>query len=91
MRSWPITVPTESGSLDRQSIQLLFLYKEFKDLNLITNPGNYIKVDTERDRFIIDGLVHKAMGDTFVSQIGNRDLLVSIIVKREDTPTGTFR
>lgn len=90
MRSWPITVPTESGAVDRQSIQLLFLRKELADLGLLSS-GGYMQMDTERDRFIIDGLVYKNVGDTFVSQAGNTDVLISIIVKREDTPTGTDR
>lgn len=90
MRSWPITVPTESGEIDRQSIQLLFLRKEFVDLGLLL-PGGYVKVDPARDRFIIDGLVHKAVGDTFVSQAGTYDVIFSIVVKREETTTGEFR
>lgn len=90
MRSWPITVPTESGAIDRQSIQLLFLRKEIADLNLLT-PEGYIKMDTERDRFVMDGLVYKPVGDTFVSQAGSTDIMISVIVKREETPTGTFR
>lgn len=89
MRSWPITVTTESGEIDRQSTQLLFLKKEFVDLDLM-NDG-YPKIDPARDRFIIDGLVHKAVGDTFVSQAGTYDIIFSLVVKREETPTGEFR
>jgi hypothetical protein len=87
MRSWPITVPAESGAIDRQSIQMIFLKKEISDLGLLTT-GGYMKMDTERDRFIMDGIIYKAVGDTFVSQIGNTDLLISIIVKREEPETG---
>ena len=90
MRSWPITVPEESGELDRQSLQLLFLRKEFETLGVLL-PGGYLKIDPARDRFIIDGLVHKAVGDTLVSQAGTKDIIFSIIVKREETPTGEFR
>lgn len=90
MRSWPITVPVESGEIDRQSIQLLFLRKEFVDLNLLTSDG-YIAMDPARDRFIMEGLVYKPVGDTLVSQAGSNDILISIIVKREETHTGDFR
>lgn len=90
MRSWPITVPVESGEIDRQSIQLLFLRKEFQDLSLLT-PEGYLLMDPARDRFVMEGLIYKPVGDTFVSQAGSNDILISIIVKREETPTGTFR
>lgn len=88
MRTWPITFTTESGELDRQSLQLLINKDYLRDLGYL-NADGYFDYDEANDRFGIDGMVHKAFGDTPISQSKTDDLLFSIVVKREETPTGS--
>lgn len=90
LRSWPATVAMEAGNVDKQSIQVIFLKQDFVDLGKVTTAG-YPDLDTERDRFIIDGLEYSNAGDTLASQTYNNDLLVVIIMRREEIPTGKKR
>lgn len=90
MRSWPITSATETGELDRQSIQLLANKQYLSELGYINTSGAF-EYNPDLDRFIIDGLVYKSFGDTAVSQAHDDDILVSIILKREETKTGDQR
>lgn len=90
MRTWPITFASESGELDRQSIQMLISKSYLEELGYI-NTNGYFEYNPDLDRFIIDGLVHKPMGDTPISQASDGDLLFGIILKREETPTGDKR
>lgn len=90
MRTWPITFTSDTGEMDRQSIQMLINKDYLKSLGYINSNG-YFEYNSDHDRFIVDGLVHKASGDTVVSQIPQDDILVSIILKREETPTGKTR
>lgn len=87
MRSWPITFTSDSGELDRQSMQVLFSKDYLKTSGYLTIDGS-LDYDPAMDRFIIDGLVMKSFGDTPVSQSNNLDLMYSVIVKREETKTG---
>jgi hypothetical protein len=90
LRSWPITVKTETGDLDRQSVQVLFNRQYLDELGYI-NADGYFQYDPAHDYFIIDGLRHIAMGDTMASQAGDTDILFTIILKRDDTPTSEVR
>lgn len=90
MRTWPITFTTDSGELDRQSLQLLINKDYLRGLGFINAEG-YFNYNPDLDRFIIDGLVHKAFGDTPISQAYKDDLLFAIVVKREETSTGDQR
>lgn len=85
-RTWPITFTTESGELDRQSIQILINKDYLKTLGYLT-PSNNFDFNPDKDLFIIDGKPHRAMGDTSVSQASSLDLIISIIVKREELET----
>lgn len=90
MRSWPITMPTESGAVDKQSIQVIFLKEDFKTAGYLTAQG-YPIFNTERDRFVIDGLVYINAGDTLVSQVENDELFITVIMRREEISTGSIR
>lgn len=90
LRSWPVTAETESGQLDRQSIQLMINKQYLRDLGYI-NSSNYIKYNPDYDRFILDGVTYRAMGDTPASQALDDDLFISIIIQREETFTGNVR
>jgi len=86
MRSWPITFTSESGELDRQSAQLYLDIPYLKANGYWTATGNF-DYNPDYDRFIIDGLVYKSFGDTPASQAREEDLLFTLIIKREETPT----
>lgn len=90
MRTWPITNYTETGELDKQSVQLLFNKKYLKDLNLLTLEG-FFDYNPDHDKFIMDGLQYNSVGDTAVSSSLSDDLFISVIVKRDKTPTGVQR
>lgn len=87
MRSWPITFTSDSGELDRQSMQVLFSLQYLRDEGHLTGD-NSLDYDPGMDRFIIDGMIMKGSGDTPVSQAEGEDLMYSLIVKREETDTG---
>src|SRR5699024_7697627 len=90
MRTWPITLHTETGELDKQSVQV-FVNKQYLAANGHINTAGAFDYNPAMDRFIIDGLVYKAVGDTAVAQAGSSDILISFILKREETPTGEDR
>lgn len=90
MRSWPITLTTESGEIDRQSVQLLINKEYLKQLNFLNSDGYWI-YNPALDYIIMDGLVHEPVGDTPVSQSITDDLFISLIIKRAITQTGDIR
>jgi hypothetical protein len=90
VRAWPVTQETETGGLDRQSVQVLVNKDWLNEKGYINGAGRF-EYDPERDRFVIDGLVYKALGDTDASQAGDNPILFTFILKREDTPTGNKR
>lgn len=85
-RSWPVTFRTETGDQDRESMQLLINKQYLSELGYLNGAG-YFDFNPSDDYFVIDGLNHISMGDTPISQAQSTDILISIIVKREDTLT----
>lgn len=90
MRSWPISKTSEAGETDEQSIQIYFVKKYLKDSGYL-NASDYFIYDPGYDRFIIDGLEMKPMGDSSVSQSGEGSLLISVIVVRQPSVTAQGR
>jgi hypothetical protein len=90
MRSWPITRTTEAGELDRQSMQVLINKSYLRELGYI-NANDFFDYSPDFDRFIIDGMIHKPMGDTSVSQVDSSDVLIVIVMQRQPTKTGDKR
>lgn len=86
-RSWPVTVPSITGDIDAQSCLLYLNIQYLIDNNLVT-AGNHFKFDPGRDKFIINGMKYKAMGESQTAQASNEPLLQFIILKREETLTG---
>lgn len=86
-RTWPITYTTESGELDRQSVQVLINKTYLNTLGYITPDGNF-DFNPDKDTFFIDGKPHRVMGDSAAAQASDTDLLVTFIVKREELATG---
>lgn len=88
MRTWPITQHTESGELDKQSVQVYLSRKMLKDAGYLNDKGLFV-YDPAKDIFIFDGLVWKDSGDTNASALQDNPLLFSLILMRQETPTGT--
>ena len=86
-RAWPITQTTDSGETDKESILVYFNIKYLKDLGY-TNNHDQFKFKPDYDRFLINGLIYKAFGESQVAQAGAKPLLVFIILKREEIETG---
>lgn len=89
-RTWPISLTTETGELDKQSVQVYVNKQYLETLGFINDAGAF-NYNPDVDRFIIDGLVWKPVGDTSAAQANSQDILISFILKREETITGDKR
>lgn len=87
-RAWPITQATDTGEIDKESCMVFLNIKYLRDLGY-TNQNDQFEFDPAMDRFLINGVTYKAMGDSQVSQAHNKPLFLFIILKREETPTGS--
>lgn len=83
-RTWPITQHTETGDIDRQSIQLFFSKAQLTTLGYINSNGNF-DYDPGKDKFIIKGTVYHNEGDTPASPIPTADELLITLVVRPDS------
>lgn len=81
LRSWPITAYTDTGEVDKQSMQILLSKKYLQDTGFLTSDG-YWQYSPAFDRFYIDGMELKASGDTAASQAFNDDIFITIIMIR---------
>lgn len=88
-RTWPVTRAMDGGEQDKENSAILMNRDYLIELGYITAAGNF-DFNAANDRFIIEGIVHKAMGDTPTSQEHSDPLWVMIIVKREELYTGQF-
>lgn len=86
MRSWPSDVATETGKVDRNSIQVLFSKKILAEKGWLTPSGN-MDYDGGHDLFIINNLVYFSGGNTDASQAYSDDLLFCITVRPQEIPT----
>lgn len=86
-RSWPLTETTDSGEIDKQSIMVYFNIKYLRDNGYTNTEGNFI-FDPAMDRFIVNGVKYKAMGDSQSAQAKDQPLLIFIVLKREDIGSG---
>lgn len=90
MRSWPISNMTESGETEEQSIQVLFNKQYLQSQGYLDDSGKF-NYEPDMDRFVLDGLIRKPMGDTSVSQAYDSTLWFVVIMIEQRTPTGTER
>lgn len=90
MRSWPITLETESGENYEQSIQVLFSKKYLLSLGYLNSSG-VLDYQPDYDRFILDGLIRKPVGDSSVSQAHDEDVMFEVIMIEQKTQTGLKR
>lgn len=87
-RSWPVSQPTDTGEIDKESC-MLYLNVEYLRRNGLTNEFNQFLFDPAEDRFIISGVNYKPAGESQVAQAHDKTILFYIILKREEIPTGT--
>lgn len=87
-RGWPINQVRDSGEIDKESCTLYLNVKYLSERSLL-NPENHLLFDPALDRFLIDGIVYKAFGDSKAAQAKGSTLLIFIILKREETNTGS--
>lgn len=90
MRTWPITVRTETGGYDRQSMQILINKDYLRENGYLTDSGTFDYNPIE-DMFELDGINYRAAGDTPISQNSTDDILFSMILKAEELSTGQTR
>jgi len=87
-RSRPVTDANVGGEIDKQSI-LIYLNINYLIANGWANSNNYqFNFDPGYDRFIINGLEYKAMGESQAGQTHDRPTFIFIILKREEIATG---
>lgn len=89
-RSWPITLTTESGETQEQSIQVLFSKNYLSGIGYLNDDG-FFDYNPDKDLFVLDGLIRRPMGDSSVSQAYDESLMVEVIMIEQKTPTGTSR
>lgn len=89
-RSWPVTGYTETGEIDKESMQVLFVKKYLRDLGFIDSNGLFI-YNEDLDYFYLNGLKYKPSGDTDASQANTDALIVAVIMLRQKPDTGNKR
>lgn len=92
MRSWPITsfATGESGELNEQSIQVLFSKNYLQSLGYVNADGLFSYLP-DFDRFLLDGLIRKPVGDSSVSQAKDGSMIFEVIMVEQSTKTGKKR
>lgn len=86
-RSWPMTQPTDTGEIDKESVLLYLNLKHLDDLTLLDAKKQF-KFSPGFDRFVLRGRIYKAMGDSHIAQAKDQPVFIFIILKREETSTG---
>jgi hypothetical protein len=83
-----MTDETVSGALDKENI-VAMLNRDYLDgLGYLTADG-MIDIDPGVDIFFHLGLEYRSAGETPISQAGDNPLHYYLVLKREETPTGT--
>lgn len=86
-RTWPINTQTITGDNDKESC-LLFMNTKWLEDNDYNNLQGLFAFDPVLDRFIVDGIMYKASGDSKTSQVKSKTLLTFIVLRRESIATG---
>lgn len=89
-RSWAINKSDQAGEIDKQSC-MLYLNNKYLDDNGHINAQGQFKFKPVEDRFIVNGIVYKANGESQAAQSNNKPLLHFIILKREEIGSHTTK
>lgn len=87
-RNWPINRITTSGEVDKESMLMYLNVEYLRENNYLTNENQFI-FNQGYDRFIVEGIPYKPMGDSKAAQAKDKTLLVFIILQREEVSTTT--
>lgn len=85
--TWPITLTTEKGEIDRENFVIYFNRHYLRDLGYLTTTSRFNFSEAD-DRFIWHGLVHKCMGWSDLAHADDEHLLVMLVLKREEQGHG---
>lgn len=83
----PVSRLNVDGVIDRNGAVLIFNKDYLRGLGLINAAGNF-HFDSVKDRFSINGIIFKPMGDTPVAQAYDDPLFQYIILSRDEVKTG---
>jgi hypothetical protein len=89
-RTWPITRKTGAGEIDEQNMIIIINKDYLNELGYINAQGMF-NFKPDKDLFLHRGILYKPEGDTPISQAYDDPLHVLIILRREETETGTDR
>ena len=84
----PVDRINNDGITDRETIVLIFNKDYLRALGYIDINTNSFNFDPSNDRFILNGIVYKNMGDTPAAQGFDDALLQYIICSRDEKETG---
>lgn len=87
-RTWPITKHSTAGELDYQNMLVQLNRAQITEQGYANESGD-LDYDPAFDRFIYNGVLYKAEGDTPVSQTRNSPLHQYLVLARQETSTGT--
>lgn len=85
---WPINATELAGELDRMNAFMMLNKNYLQEAGYLTPEGNFNYGDKVRDRFVHDGVIYKAYGDTPLSQGNTGPYHIGIILQRQETMTG---
>lgn len=89
-RMWPMTDENIGGALDTENVVMILNIEYLKNAGYLNSDG-YFAMDPGKDIFVHKGLSYRASGETPAGQAGDDPLLFFVILKREETLTGTER
>lgn len=87
-RTWPITGVTDVGDMDKQNMVMWLNMKYLRDSGY-TNASDQFDFQPGKDIFLYKGQEYRAAGETHVSQADDDPLFYQVILRRQETPTGT--
>jgi len=86
-RTWPSTVPTPSGDIDKENA-VMFLGIQYLEDNGWLDGNRYFNFNPGKDTFTIEGQLYSPFGDIKVAQAGDAGIMQMVILKREEKETG---
>lgn len=89
-RAWPLNQATEAGEIDKESVLVYFNLKYLEGEGLLNQHGQF-EFDPVSDRFEINGVGYKNKGESQAGQVSTDPILTFIILKREETNTGSHK
>jgi hypothetical protein len=86
-RTWPVTTGSSSGEVDKENMVAIFNMQYLDDLGYITADQQFAFRPNE-DYFIMNGQRYRSAGDILTAQAKDKNLMLYVIMRREETMTG---